>query len=109
MDSIASNPGIDQAGVAARIAYDRTTIGGVIDRLEQKGYVLRKVSPRDRRRRAVWLTDKGETVLREILPVVTTLQGSILPGLDQAERTRFQELAEKALRGFSTGVQISGP
>ncbi len=109
MDSIASNPGIDQAGVAASIAYDRATIGGVIDRLEQKGYVLRKVSPRDRRRRAVWLTDKGETVLREILPVVTDLQGSILPGLDQAERTRFLELAEKALGGFSTGVQISGP
>ena len=110
MDSIASNPGIDQAGVAARIAYDRATIGGVIDRLEQKGYVLRKiVSPRHRRRRAVWLTDKGETVLREILPVVTDLQGSILPWLDQAERTRFLELAEKALGGFSTGVQISGP
>ena len=109
MGSIASNPGIDQAGVAARIAYDRATIGGVIDRLEQKGYVLRKVSPRDRRRRAVWLTDKGETVLREILPVVTDLQGSILPGLDQAERTRFLELAEKALGGFSIGVQISGP
>ena len=109
MDRIAANPGIDQAGVAAQIAYDRATIGGVIDRLEQKGYVSREVSPRDRRRRAVWLTDKGETVLSEILPVVTDLQGSILPGLDQAERTRFLELTEKALAGFSTGVQISGP
>ena len=109
MDSIAANPGIDQAGVAAQIAYDRATIGGVIDRLEQKGYVSREVSPRDRRRRAVRLTDKGQAVLRDILPVVTDLQKSILPGLDQAERARFLELAEKALSALAAGVEISDP
>ena len=58
MDAIASYPGIDQAGVAARIAYDRATIGGVIDRLEQKGYVRRSVSTPDRRAREVHLTDQ---------------------------------------------------
>ena len=49
LDTIIANPGIDQASVAARIAYDRATIGGVIDRLEQKGYVERTISRRDRR------------------------------------------------------------
>lgn len=109
MDSIAANPGIDQAGVAAQIAYDRATIGGVIDRLEHKGYISREVSPRDRRRRTVWLTDKGQAVLRDILPVVTDLQESILPGLDQAERARFLELAEKALGALVAGVEIRNP
>ena len=33
MDAIREKPGIDQAGVAAMIAYDKATIGGVIDRL----------------------------------------------------------------------------
>ena len=35
-------PGIDQVTLAGMIAYDRVTIGGVIDRLEQKPVLDRK-------------------------------------------------------------------
>lgn len=97
MDAITDTPGIDQAGVATRIAYDRATIGGVIDRLEQKGYVTRNVSRQDRRAREVWPTDLGMRVYDDILPVVAALQDEILPGLTAAERARFLELATKAV------------
>lgn len=97
MDAIATYPGIDQAGVAARIAYDRATIGGVIDRLEQKGYVSREVSKQDRRAREVRLTDEGATLYVDILPVVTALQDDILPGLTETERGQFLALARKAM------------
>jgi len=99
MDAITCNPGIDQAGVASRIAYDRATIGGVVDRLEQKGYVTRNVSPQDRRAREVWPTDRGVRVYRHSLPVVAALQAEILPGLTSQERARFLELATKAIGG----------
>ncbi|MFT6168562.1 MAG: DNA-binding MarR family transcriptional regulator [Celeribacter sp.] len=97
MDSIAHFPGIDQAGLAAKIAYDRATIGGVVDRLEQKGYVIRNVCKRDRRAREVRLTDEGQKALDEIFPVVDALQGEILSGLDPLEQRRFLELANKAM------------
>ena len=90
-------PGIDQAGIAAKIAYDRATIGGVVDRLEQKGYVIRDVCKRDRRAREVRLTDEGQKALDEIFPVVDALQGEILSGLDPLEQRRFLELANKAM------------
>ena len=80
MDALASHPGIDQAGVAALIAYDRATIGGVIDRLEVKGLVARTVSQKDRRAREVRLTAEGTRVFAEILPVVRDLQSEILGG-----------------------------
>ncbi len=101
MDAISARPGIDQAGVAAQIAYDRATIGGVIDRLEQKGFVARTVCKHDRRAREVRLTEKGAEVFTDILPVVTELQGEILPGLSPEEAARFLELAEKAIRAAS--------
>lgn len=97
MDAIALNPGVDQAGVAALIAYDRATIGGVIDRLEAKGLVARTVSTRDRRAREVRLTSGGQGVFEAILPIVTALQSDILPGLDEGERAMFLALAQKAL------------
>jgi len=97
MDAILTYPGIDQAGVAAKIAYDRATIGGVIDRLEQKGYVARKVSKRDRRAREVRLTKTGQNIFDQILPHVTALQNEILPEFTPDERAKFLELARKAI------------
>lgn len=97
MDAIAASPGIDQASVAAKIAYDRATIGGVIDRLEQKKYIVRSICKRDRRAREVRLTKKGERVFREILPTVRTFQKEILPGLSRTQYAAFIELAGKVI------------
>lgn len=102
MDAIRANPGIDQASVASKIAYDRATIGGVIDRLEQKGWVSRKVSKRDRRAREVRLTDEGMRIHRQALPLVEALQPEILEALSDDEQAIFIELARKAAGSFAT-------
>ncbi len=96
MMAIRDHPRIDQAGIAALIAYDRATIGGVIDRLEQKGHVSRTISRRDRRAREVQLTSRGESVLAGFLPHVRAFQTDILPGLTESERAQFLALARKA-------------
>ncbi len=95
MDAIRSQPGIDQASVASRIAYDRATIGGVLERLEAKGLLTREVSPRDRRAREVTLTPLGREVFDKVLPVVQEMQGRLLPGLTDTERQTFLMLAGK--------------
>ncbi|EBA09640.1 MarR family winged helix-turn-helix transcriptional regulator [Sagittula stellata] len=97
LDAIIDRPGIDQASVAAAIAYDRATIGGVIDRLEQKGLVRREVSRHDRRAREVRPTDDGRTLFEASLPVVTALQDEMLHRLTEAERETFIVLARKAI------------
>lgn len=96
LDAIAANPGIDQARVAALIAYDRATIGGVIDRLVQKGHVERIVSGRDRRARELSLTAAGRRIHAKALPVVTACQDAILARLSPQERERFLCLVRKA-------------
>jgi DNA-binding MarR family transcriptional regulator len=98
LDAIAAQPGTDQARVAEMIAYDRATIGGVIDRLVQKGWVHRVVSERDRRAREVSLTDEGQRVRAAVLPVVQDLQKDILETLGDEERALFLDLARKAVR-----------
>jgi DNA-binding MarR family transcriptional regulator len=98
LDAIAAQPGTDQARLAEMIAYDRATIGGVIDRLVQKGWVHRVVSERDRRAREVSLTDEGQRVREAVLPVVQDLQQEILETLGEDERALFLALARKAVR-----------
>lgn len=97
LDAILGNPGVDQASVAQMIAYDRATIGGVIDRLVAKNLVRRTVNTKDRRARSLHLTEEGEALFNRALPVVSALQPGILAGLSDQERRQFEELAAKAV------------
>lgn len=98
MDAIYAHPHTDQARVTEMIAYDRATIGGVIDRMEQKGWVRRVVSERDRRARELSLTPEGERVRVALLPIVQDLQNDILAPLSEKERLCFLQLARQALQ-----------
>lgn len=95
LNAVRENPGIDQTGVAALIAYDRPTIGGVLDRLDAKGLIRRHVSDTDRRARQIYMTEEGMKFYHEILPVVEDLQDEILIGLDEEEQATFLRLARK--------------
>ena len=97
LNAIDLQPGIDQAGLASTISFDRATIGGVIDRLERKGLVQRVVSAQDRRARQLHLTPEGEQLLAACRPIVIALQADILALLSPAEREVFLALAHKAL------------
>lgn len=96
LNGIRAYPGIEQAGLAGVIAYDRATIGGVVDRLEAKALARRTVSKRDRCVRELTLTEQGHAVLQELEPVVVRLQSRILSGLTDEERQEFLRLANKA-------------
>lgn len=98
LDAIQARPGTDQARVAETIAYDRATIGGVIDRLEQKGWVRRVVSERDRRARELSLTPEGKRIRAALLPIVQEVQDEILQSLSGADRATFLKLARQAVR-----------
>jgi DNA-binding MarR family transcriptional regulator len=108
LDAIHSTPGLDQSRIAAMIAYDRATIGGVIDRLEHKGLVTRAVSKRDRRAHEVKLSPRGRRVYEKVAPIVMQLQREILHGLSEEEQEQFVRLAGQALQTASTSILDSG-
>jgi DNA-binding MarR family transcriptional regulator len=96
LSTIERNPGLDQATLAGLIAYDRATMGGVVDRLETKQLLARSVSKTDRRARQLYLTEKGSATLAELEPLVSALQADILQGLDEAEKAQLLSLLNKA-------------
>jgi DNA-binding MarR family transcriptional regulator len=94
--AIGTNHGVDQVTLAGLIAYDRTTITGVVDRLVQKGLVVRQESSRDRRARELKITDTGRRTLRSITPAVEAAQRIMLRGLTDKEAKEFMRLLQKA-------------
>lgn len=97
LDAIQTYPGTDQARIAEIIGYDRATIGGVIERLEKKGWIRRVVSEQDRRARELSLTAKGKTILVKLAPIVQDLQKDILFPLSESEQKRFIDLAREVV------------
>jgi MarR family transcriptional regulator, lower aerobic nicotinate degradation pathway regulator len=83
------HPGIDQITLASIIAFDRSTIGNVVGRLESKRWIKRAAGAQDRRTKRLTITAQGRKVLREIDASVDAAQRQILAPLRAAERPAF--------------------
>jgi len=84
--AIRTHPGIDATRLSAVIAFDRSTLGSVIERLEAKQFIERKPGSMDKRVKLLHLTRAGATVLREIMPFVDRAQARMLQPLKPADR-----------------------
>ena len=94
---VSDSPEIDQTSLAQRIACDRATTGGIIDRLERKGFLRRVARKSDRRINGLAITRKGRKVFEKALPVVWVVQEDIMRGLTEAEQKEFLRLLIKAI------------
>jgi DNA-binding MarR family transcriptional regulator len=84
--AIHTHPGIDATRLSAVIAFDRSTLGNVIERLQAKGLIERKPAREDRRVRLLYLTRQGTALLRDIMPSVDKAQARMLHPLKPADR-----------------------
>ena len=84
--AIRTHPGIDATRLSAVIAFDRSTLGNVIERLEAKQYIERKSGRDDKRVKLLHLTKKGAALLRDIMPSVDRAQARMLQPLKPADR-----------------------
>jgi DNA-binding MarR family transcriptional regulator len=84
--AIRTHPGIDATRLSAVIAFDRSTLGNVIGRLQSKAWVERRPSREDKRVKLLYLTKAGETLLRAIMPSVDRAQARMLQPLKPVDR-----------------------
>src|ERR1700712_3877369 len=90
--AIHTHPGIDATRLSAVIAFDRSTLGSVIKRLESKVLVERKPGREDKRVKLLHLTKAGAATLREIMPSVERAQARMLQPLKPADRKELLAL-----------------
>ncbi len=79
-----------------RLIYlDAATIKGVVDRLGVRGFVTALADPKDRRRRAVALTERGRAVTQAAIGVAAEITTATLAPLTVQERRAVCELLKK--------------
>jgi DNA-binding MarR family transcriptional regulator len=92
MVAIHTHPGIDATRLSAVIAFDRSTLGSVIERLQIKSLIERRSAPDDKRVKLLYLTKSGVALLRDIKPSVERAQARMLQPLDPADRKKLMAL-----------------
>ena len=90
--AIHTHPGIDATRLSAVIAFDRSTLGSVIERLRAKDFVERRPAPEDKRIKLLYLTKSGAAILRDIIPAVERAQMRMLEPLKPADRKALMGL-----------------
>jgi DNA-binding MarR family transcriptional regulator len=93
--AIHTHPGIDATRLSAVIAFDRSTLGNVIERLETKKLIERKPSPDDKRVKLLFLTKPGAALLRDITSSVDRAQARMLQPLKPVDRKALLALLEQ--------------
>jgi MarR family transcriptional regulator, lower aerobic nicotinate degradation pathway regulator len=92
---IRKRPGIDVTRLSEIMEFDRSTLGGVMERLEMKGYVRRRATPEDKRIKLLEVTKQGRTLLDEIQPYVERTQRRILDGLSSDDQKALLRLLSR--------------
>ena len=90
--------GLSQVELSEKTEVDRTTLGGLIDRLEKSGLVERYPNPVDRRAHLIQLTVKGRSLEEELGRIALRVRGRYTAALGPGEYDKLCELLEK-LRG----------
>lgn len=85
----------DQTTIARRVALDRVTTTGALDRLLKRGFIGRVVSAEDRRARECKITSRGMDVLFRMEPAARSAHRETIAGLTETEQRTLVRLMKK--------------
>jgi len=95
LSAISQYPKQDQATIAKLTGVDRATLGGVVERLCEKGLITRETSTTDRRAKTLHITLEGAMQLASIRKSVTEINKAITAGLSPAEERTLVDLLQR--------------
>ena len=96
--AVRNHQGIDQTALMNIIAFDRSTIGDVVKRLENKHLIRRATSASDRRTKLLYITQLGRRLLSKVKKSVGAAQDQILAPLSRQERVEFMRMMSKLVQ-----------
>ena len=89
------NAGLSQMALARALGIDRSTLVPILNRLQARGFLVRRSSPTDGRTHALGLTPGGDKALARFARLVKAHEKRIASGLSASETRILIDLLEK--------------
>ena len=96
---------ITPSNIAEYFGVTRSTVTSLLDWLEKRDLLRRKLSTEDRRSFALELTDEGRKLLDEALPAFWQMCESLTSSLDEAECQVLQKMLAKLWTQLKSGTK----
>ena len=74
-----------------------SSAGRLIDRLERDGLIQRERNNTDRRVICITLTDKGDKLISDLLPIGIKFNDDLLAGIDENELVIYEKVLNKMI------------
>jgi DNA-binding MarR family transcriptional regulator len=84
--------------MAARLGTDTAGMTRLLDRLENKGFIFRKISPDDRRSLVVVLGPRSKKLLPRLIPAFRQVNTGLLDGFNQQELKTLHLMLRRLLK-----------
>lgn len=97
LTAIAETPDLDATRLGRLVAFDKSTMGNVLERLEDRGLIEREYRRADKRTKRLRITAAGRRLLDEIAPAVARSQQRFIDVLSAPEQRRLQQLLTKLI------------
>lgn len=81
--------GVLASVIAKDVRITVSTMTGVLDRLEAKGYIRRAPSATDRRAVEIWLTAEGRAMQKPLLKIIADINAKALEGFSETQQKQF--------------------
>jgi len=88
-------PGLSQTELARYLGVERATVGKQVAGCLRRGWIRREVSAHDRRRFSLYITPKGERMLREVAQIIPQHEREYTAMLTAEERETLKRLLRK--------------
>ncbi|MGD0505848.1 MAG: MarR family transcriptional regulator [Steroidobacteraceae bacterium] len=92
--SIHGNQGITQSALAKLLDLGKVALGGIVERLEARGFVERRPDASDRRINRVFLTRKGNQILEQGWKIGLTLDSRVMRGISMARKNLLADILQ---------------
>ncbi len=92
LNALLREPDLDQSTLGRRVSLDRSTTAEMVARLTDRGLIRRDRHSHDRRRKTIALTDRGRSVLQQLIPRTHARTNRLVAGLTDRERAELLRL-----------------
>ena len=93
-----------QRDLERKLRLKPSTVNGIVDRLEAKGYVSRRASPQDGRVRLVSLTEAGRSKVQDFHVIVEETERRFTASLSEQERGQLRKLLSRIIENLENEV-----
>lgn len=83
--------GVSQTALAQILEIEKPTLGKLVDRLEQKGWVERRIDDRDQRARRLVITEQARPLIDQMEELAEAVHADALDGVDDDQTDHLHD------------------